>query len=312
LSLARLAGTVEVADVLSRPDLLGQPDLLREVVGPLEAACREGIVFCPDGAFFLPRLVAVAARILGRDGVEGRFSEALEGAVAAGARLEAARCRLELARLARAAGRDFEAASLATDALEVVDAAGALPLLGPAEMIAGDVGLTDRIVLMTDLVGSTELLVRAGDMRWREVLAGHDRAIRTLLTETRGSEIAHTGDGMCAWFPSADAAVECAHRIGWALAEISQHHPDLPLVLRCGVASGRLLLGSGQATGTAVYLAARVCAQAGPSEVLVTAPILAALTSTPRVTPLGPVRLKGFPDEMPLFRVSLAAAGAVS
>ena len=65
-------------------------------------------------------------------------------------------------------------------------------------------------ILFTDLVGSTELLSRAGDEEAQRIFRAH----HSLLTETAaahgGAEVKWLGDGLMAAFSSAADALRCA------------------------------------------------------------------------------------------------------
>ena len=55
-----------------------------------------------------------------------------------------------------------------------------------------------RIILFTDLEGSTALGQRLGDDGAMELLRIHDAIIREALTRHAGREVKHTGDGIMA------------------------------------------------------------------------------------------------------------------
>jgi hypothetical protein len=67
-----------------------------------------------------------------------------------------------------------------------------------------------RVVLFTDLEGSTAITQRLGDERSVALLREHDALIRSALERHQGREVKHTGDGIMASFASASRAVECA------------------------------------------------------------------------------------------------------
>jgi class 3 adenylate cyclase len=68
-----------------------------------------------------------------------------------------------------------------------------------------------RALLLTDVVDSTRLSERIGDVAMAEVWAAHDRAARDLLPAWRGREIDKT-DGMLLLFDTV------ADAVGYALA----------------------------------------------------------------------------------------------
>ena len=142
----------------------------------------------------------------------------------------------------------------------LVDFAGGIDALGlPREH--------ERMVmtlLMTDIVDSTRAADRLGDAAWKQVLADHNRLVRTQLLRFGGSEINTTGDGFLATFRSAVAALKCAAAILDALR-------DTELEARIGVHTGEVEPMGDNIGGIAVHTAARVMALAGQSEVLVSA-----------------------------------------
>ena len=129
----------------------------------------------------------------------------------------------------------------------------------------GTEGASERVlatVLFTDIVDSTGTLERVGDETWRGLLNDHNRRMRDQLNRFRGREIVTTGDGFLAVFDSATRAVQC----GLAMTDAAS---SMGIAIRVGVHSGEVELVGGNARGVAVHAAARVMAQAGGDEVLV-------------------------------------------
>ena len=117
-------------------------------------------------------------------------------------------------------------------------------------------------LLMTDIVGSTKVASRLGDAAWRQVLADHNRVVRTNLTRFGGIEVNTTGDGFLARFPSAVSALRCAASLRNAVG-------DTGLEIRIGAHTGEVELMDGDIGGVTVHAVARIMALAEPSEVLV-------------------------------------------
>jgi class 3 adenylate cyclase len=117
-------------------------------------------------------------------------------------------------------------------------------------------------LLMTDIVSSTAQAERLGDKAWKQVLADHNRVIRSALTRFDGTEVATTGDGFLATFPTAGGAVRCAAVIRDAVRATG-------VEIRVGVHTGEIERLPDGIGGIAVHAVARVMALAGPSEVLV-------------------------------------------
>jgi class 3 adenylate cyclase len=124
---------------------------------------------------------------------------------------------------------------------------------------------TDRMVttlVMTDIVDSTATASRLGDNTWKQLLAEHNRLVRSRLERYLGKEVNTTGDGFLAMFASARGAIRCAMSIRDATAGIG-------LPVRIGVHTGEIELLPGDIGGVAVHAAARVMALGGASDIMV-------------------------------------------
>jgi class 3 adenylate cyclase len=121
-------------------------------------------------------------------------------------------------------------------------------------------------VLFTDLVGSTERAHELGDKRWRELLERHHEAVRRELTRFSGREIDTAGDGFLAAFDGPARAIRCAKAVVSAVDELG-------LEVRAGVHTGECEVLGEKLAGLAVHVGARVAAQAGPGEVLVSSTV---------------------------------------
>jgi RNA-directed DNA polymerase len=118
-------------------------------------------------------------------------------------------------------------------------------------------------VMFTDIVESTVKLAELGDRDWSHVREAHDRRIRAQLGRHRGREIKTVGDAFVATFDSPTEAVRCARSIVESLA-------DLGIEVRIGLHTGEVRREGADIHGIGVVIAARVEAEAQPSEALVT------------------------------------------
>jgi class 3 adenylate cyclase/pimeloyl-ACP methyl ester carboxylesterase len=159
-------------------------------------------------------------------------------------------------------------------------------------------------ILFTDMEGSTTLTQRLGDAKAQEVLRAHNSIVRDALKACGGSEIKHTGDGIMASFPSASRALECAIAVQRAVAAQAQEHPEMPLRVRIGLNAGEPVAEEQDLFGTAVQLAARICARAEPGQILVPTVVreLAAGKGF-LLADLGEIALRGFEDPVRLYEV---------
>ncbi len=126
-----------------------------------------------------------------------------------------------------------------------------------------------RAIMFTDLKDSTRMTTLYGDAKALHLLHVHNALTRNSLNAHRGREIKHTGDGIMASFASVPDAVECAIAIQKAFAAYNQEHAEAPLYLRIGMSAGEPIEEHGDLFGKAVQLAARLCAHAEPSRILI-------------------------------------------
>jgi len=165
-------------------------------------------------------------------------------------------------------------------------------------------------ILFTDVEGSTALTQRLGDAKAQELLRTHNRIVRDALKAHSGSEIKHTGDGIMASFASASRALECTIAIQRSLAQHNESNPDIPIRVRIGLNAGEPVAEEEDLFGTAVQLAARICAQAEPGEIL--APIVVRELAAGKgflLADRGDVALRGFEDPVRLYEVRWGEEG---
>jgi class 3 adenylate cyclase len=117
-------------------------------------------------------------------------------------------------------------------------------------------------LLFTDLVGSTEIASRLGDVAWRALLSAHFEAARAELDRFRGREVKTAGDGLLATFDGPALALHCAAAIGRAAAREGLH-------VRAGVHVGEVERVGTDVRGVAVHETARIMARAQGGEILV-------------------------------------------
>jgi class 3 adenylate cyclase len=158
----------------------------------------------------------------------------------------------------------------------------------------------DRVlatVLFTDIVGATERAVSLGDRHWHDLLDSHHTLVRRELTHFRGREIDTAGDGFFATFDGPARAVRCA-------CTISEGVRALGLEIRAGLHTGECELIGDKPGGIAVHTGARVAAQAGSGEVLVSSTVRDLVAGSGlSFQDRGVQVLKGIPGEWRLFAV---------
>jgi len=153
-------------------------------------------------------------------------------------------------------------------------------------------------ILFTDIVGSTEKIAQLGNRGWSDVLKQHHSAVRRQLSRYRGVEMDTAGDGFFATFDGPARAIRCAR-------EIVESVRPLGLEVRAGLHTGECELNEGKVAGIAVSLGARVAAEAGPSEVLVSGTVRDLVAGSGlEFVDRGTRELKGVPGEWRLYAVA--------
>lgn len=159
-----------------------------------------------------------------------------------------------------------------------------------------------RAVMFTDIVGSTEITGRLGDVAALELVRVHDALVRRGIAAFGGREIKHTGDGIMSAFGDVANAVHAAAKIQHYFSVYNADAAET-LSVRIGIDAGEPVATHHDLFGTTVQLAARLCAEAEADGIIVSGVVqeLCDLTTT-RFVALGERRLKGFAEKVQVFR----------
>lgn len=151
--------------------------------------------------------------------------------------------------------------------------------------------------MFTDIVDSTRRLAEMGDTAWRHTLDEHDKVARRSVEQHRGRFVKSTGDGVLATFDGPARAVRCA-------ATLAAGVKHLGISVRAGLHTGEIELRDEDVGGLAVHVAARVMAEAGADEVLVSR-VLTDLVAGSALSfdPRGARALKGLDGTWDLYAV---------
>jgi class 3 adenylate cyclase len=174
------------------------------------------------------------------------------------------------------------------------------PVAPAAPSGAGAPHLT-RGFLFADLRDYTSYVEKHGDHAGAELLRRYRALVRGAVAAAHGAEIKTEGDSFYVVFDSASAAVRCGQEI-IAAADAA---PGEPIRVGVGVHAGETVETDEGYVGSAINIAARLCAQAKAGE-LVVSDTVRALTRTyldVDFEPLGSRRLKGVNEQIALYRV---------
>jgi len=184
------------------------------------------------------------------------------------------------------------------------------PGQGGGPSVADDGEAAYRGFLFADLRGYTAFVERHGNDAAADLLDAYRELVRDEVARHAGAEIRTEGDSFYIVFGSARRAVACGLAIVAAAERLSRDHPNRPIRVGIGINAGETVQRADGFVGTAVNLAARVCAKAREGEVLVTAAVRDALGAGAdlRLVPRGTRRLKGIARPVALFAVLRGAA----
>jgi class 3 adenylate cyclase len=280
-------------------------ELARSYLDAARLLARPGEVFDGSAARRLARRARELAASLELHGV-ARAAAALEGEVpSGGGPAPSADGHLRERLVSIAVGKDSHAASdlgrWLHEFLVRSDPEAGLAVAPATEIVPSAVG--DVVVLMTDMVGSTERIERDGPAAALEAMQRHNKILRRCLAGSRGTEVQHTGDGVFAVFLDAADALACAVAIQRSFAH-DRGSGETPIQVRVGLAVGPVLYEEGRLFGAPVNAAARLCAAAGPSRILCTDTVrLRAAGAWAQARALEPIALKGFESPLPICEI---------
>jgi class 3 adenylate cyclase len=168
-----------------------------------------------------------------------------------------------------------------------------------------------RVILFTDLEGSTSLLDGVGQSAFMVLLTEHDLIIRRALAGADGREVKHTGDGIMASFDDVGRALDCALAIQRGFATRTAAGASPVLRVRIGLAAGEPVDHNDDLFGSSVNLASRICKAADGGHTLASDVVHdLGIEQGYVLDDIGVRRLKGFSQVTRLFELVDAQAVA--
>ena len=123
-------------------------------------------------------------------------------------------------------------------------------------------------VVVSDIVGSTALRTRMGEVAFTSLREAHDALAADLVEACGGRVVRFTGDGLLTAFGSAGQALDYASMLVPGVERLGDD--DGRLVVRVGIALGDAIDVAGDLDGPALVEASRLCDAAAPGQVLCT------------------------------------------
>jgi len=161
-----------------------------------------------------------------------------------------------------------------------------------------------RGFLFADIRGYTQYVERQGAAAAADLLLRYRAIVRQGILRNEGAEIRTEGDSFYVVLRSASDAVLCGLAIVDGVAEENARQPNAPIRVGVGIHAGEAIDTAEGLVGSAVNVAARVCALAGPGEVLTTDTVRGLARSVIPVTftSRGSQRLKGVDGTIEIYR----------
>jgi class 3 adenylate cyclase len=169
-----------------------------------------------------------------------------------------------------------------------------------------------RGFLFSDLRAYTDFVETHGAAAAASLLNRYRMLVREAVQHFGGAEIKTEGDSFYVVFNSVSGAVRCALAITRNAMADALEHRDHPISVGVGVHAGETIETAEGYVGSPVNIAARICSQAGPNEVLVSETVRS-LTRTVlpvRFEARGRRQLKGVAEPVALFSVIETGADA--
>lgn len=160
-------------------------------------------------------------------------------------------------------------------------------------------------IFFSDIRGFTDYTEQFGDEAAYGILREHNAIVRKQIEAFGGVVVKTQGDSFMVAFTTARGAILCAIAIQRAIAEADQHQAGPRIAVGIGINTGEPIQEGGDYFGSMVNLAARICAAAGPGQVLVaeTTRFVAGRIESVDYVDRGLHELKGFPEDKRLCEV---------
>lgn len=173
------------------------------------------------------------------------------------------------------------------------------------DQVSNKIDSAFRIIMFTDLVGSTAMTTNLGEQKSMHLLHIHNAITRHAIKQHGGREVKHTGDGFMIAFTSAEDGTQCAAAIQQAFATHNRKTPTQEMHVRIGLSAGEPVEENNDLFGSAVQMASRVCDSALPDQIVATQLVRDNCTRLEKnFSPVADQYFKGFKEATSLYEIS--------
>jgi class 3 adenylate cyclase len=161
-------------------------------------------------------------------------------------------------------------------------------------------------IFFSDIRGFTDYTERFGDEAAYRILREHNVIVRKQIEAFGGVVVKTQGDSFMVAFKTARGAIQCAIAAQRAIAESDQNQAGPRIAIGIGINTGEPIQEGGDYFGSMVNLTARICASAGPGQILIaeTTRHVAGRIEAVEYVDRGLHELKGFPEAWRLCEVT--------
>ena len=171
-----------------------------------------------------------------------------------------------------------------------------------------------RAFLFSDLRGYTAFIEAQGDEAGARLLERYRGLVRQVIATHDGAEIRTEGDSFYVTFRSASMAVIAGLAIVARATQSADDDAWIPIRVGVGIHAGETAETAEGPVGSAINVAARICAAARPGEVLVSDTVRGLVRTNSAISFVARGRpvLKGVTEPIELFAAIDPAAGPIS
>src|SRR3954451_11433613 len=166
-------------------------------------------------------------------------------------------------------------------------------------------------IFFSDIRGFTAYIEAHGDDPAYRMLQYHNAMVQEQIALYGGHIVKTLGDSYMVSFDAARNAMACGIWVQKSLARYNSERDGATINIGIGTTTGEPIRDAEDFFGGSVNLAARICAAAGPGQILVSEAVrhVVGMMEGTEYTDLGTFELKGFQTPQRLFEVDWSGLG---